>query len=194
MKRRKYLFTLMEVMIGLSLLSLILGLIFSTLYQETILQRRIHKIQQETMSKMDLQQRLDKIFSNISPTDPILNHRSMYSSDNQESLFVFFDNGIDPDPAFSGIVQGLISLDETKLLLHYYIDDKPARTMILKENIQSLAFEFMMQTSDGISTLATWDKKINFSPLYVKMILNKEEEYVFWVNRECEPTPLKGKQ
>jgi hypothetical protein len=184
----------MEVMIGLSLLSLILGMIFSTLHQETVLQHRIHKMQQETLSKMDLQQRLDKIFSNISPPDPISNHRSMYSSDSHESLFVFFDNGIDPDPIFSGIVQGLINLDKTNLVLHYYVDDEPARTMILKENVQSLAFEFMMQTSDGISTLATWDKKINFSPLYVKMILNKEEEYVFWVNRECEPTPLKGQQ
>lgn len=194
MKRRKYPFTLMEVMIGFSLLSLILGMIFSTLYQETILNRRIQKMEQETMSKIDLQQCLDKIFANLLPAEPTSNQRSIYSSGNQKSVFVFFDNGIDPNPLFSGIVKGSIGVDKTNLVLRLYQDNEPVRITVLRENIQSIAFEFMMNSPLGIATIPIWNKTINFPPMHVKMTLNSEEEYVFWVNRECEAIALKEKQ
>ena len=98
-------------MVGFSILTIILGMIFSSLYQETILNRRIQKMEREVMSKVEVQQRLDKIFANIRVIDPTSKDRSIYSSGNQKSVFVFFDNGIDPDPSFSGIVKGSVGLD-----------------------------------------------------------------------------------
>lgn len=151
-------------------------------------------MERETMSKIDLQQRLDKIFANLLPTDPTSKDRSIYSSGNQKFVFVFFDNGIDPDPSFSGIVKGAIGLDKTNLVLRIYQNDNPARITVLRENIKSIAFEFMMNSPLGISTIPIWDKSINFPPMHVKLTLNGEEDYVFWVNRECEAIALKEKK
>lgn len=195
MRKRKYSFTLMEMMIGLSILSLILGMIFSTLYQETVLNRRIEKLEREMMSKIETQQRLDKIFANVTPIDPTSKNRPVYSSESRRSVFVFFDNGIDPDPTYSGIVKGSIGLDGTDLVLRLYENDKaekPSRVTKLRDNIKSIQFEFILSSPSGLATIPIWDKAINFSPLYMKMVLNQNEEYVFWVNHEPEAIALKG--
>lgn len=194
MKQRKYSFSLMEVMVGFSILTIILGMIFSSLYQETILNRRIQKMEREVMSKVEVQQRLDKIFANIRVIDPTSKDRSIYSSGNQKSVFVFFDNGIDPDPSFSGIVKGSVGLDNETFVLKLYQDNKPVRTSILREHVKKIAFEFMTPSSIGVSTIPIWDKTINFMPIYLKITLNSEEEYIFWVNRGCEAIALKGKE
>lgn len=194
MKQRKYSFSLMEVMVGFSILTIILGMIFSSLYQETILNRRIQKMEREVMSKVEVQQRLDKIFANIRVIDPTSKDRSIYSSGNQKSIFVFFDNGIDPDPSFSGIVKGSVGLDNETFVLKLYQDNKPVRTSILREHVKKIAFEFMTPSSIGVSTIPIWDKTINFMPIYLKITLNSEEEYIFWVNRGCEAIAIKGKE
>ncbi|MCB1116176.1 MAG: hypothetical protein KDK71_06870 [Chlamydiia bacterium] len=186
----------MEMMIGLSILSLVLGMIFSTLYQETVLNRRIEKLERETMSKIEIQQRLDKIFANVVPIDPTSKNRPLYSSESRRSVFFYFDNGIDPDPTYSGIIKGSIGLDGTDFVLRLYEDDKadkPSRLTKLRDNIKSIQFEFLLSSPSGLATIPIWDKAINFAPLYVKMILNQDEEYVFWVNHEPEPFLLKGK-
>lgn len=197
MRRGNYSFTLMELMIGLSILSLILGMIFSTLYQETVLNRRIEKIERETMSTIEIQQRLDKVFANVIPMDHTSKNRSIYSSEDRKSVFVFFDNGIDPDPTYSGVVKGSVGLDGTDLVLKLYENDKDekhSRLTKLRENIKSIQFEFLLSCPSGLATIPIWDKTINFSPLYIKMILNQNEEYVFWVNHEPEAIALKEKK
>lgn len=197
MRQRNYSFTLMELMIGLSILSLILVMIFSTLYQETVLNRRIEKIERETMSTIEIQQRLDKVFANVIPMDSTSKSRSIYSSEDRKSVFVFFDNGIDPDPIYSGVVKGSVGLDGTDLVLGIYENDKeekPSRLTKLRDNVKSIQFEFLFSCPSGFATIPIWDKAINFSPLYIKMILNQNEEYVFWMNHEPEAIALKEKK
>lgn len=154
-------------------------------------------MESETMTKIEIQQRLDKIFANILHTDPASKDRSIYSSEDKKSIIVFFDNGIDPNPIFSGIVKGSIGLEKTSFVLQLYKDfsaKDPSRTTILKEDVKSIDFEFMMSSPIGVSTVPIWDKATNFSPRYIKINLNGEEEYVFWVNNTCEPITLKGKK
>lgn len=51
----------MEVMIGFVIISLVLGMIFSSLYQETVLKRKVEKMEKTVMTHVALQQFLDRV-------------------------------------------------------------------------------------------------------------------------------------
>ncbi len=202
MKTRKYSFTLMEVMIGFSIMSIVLGVIFSSLYQETLLKTKIGKMEKTVMARVEMQQRLDRIFANIIPMDPRETKRTLYTSGgNRKTLYITFDNGIDPDPEFCDQVKGSLSLERRNFVLKLNIGEPNERTSILRENVDDISLEFLTNATNGIGTFPFWDKAINFSPSYIKITLridktnlDKDEEYVFWVNRPSEGIPLRGEK
>lgn len=186
----------MELIIAFAVLSIALGAIFSSLYQESLLNKRIKTIEQEILPKVEVQQKLNAIFANIAPLDPSLKKCSLYSSGSENSLFVYFDNGIDPDLNFCGTIKGSIGLDRGNFVLHLYEegDEKPKRTTLLRKNVKSIGFEFMLHGVNTINTVSKWEKISPTLPRFVKITLNDNESYVFWVNRECEPVLLPGKK
>ncbi len=91
-----------------------------------------------------------------------------------------FDNGIDPDPMFSGQVEGKIYLDEKKNLRLMtrplgQEEEAPARNEILFAQVDSFAFEFL-----GRKTAPDSGVKETFRPITA--------EYCW---RSCWPKNLK---
>ncbi|QVL57664.1 MAG: type II secretion system protein [Simkaniaceae bacterium] len=195
MKMRKYSFTLMEVMIGFAIISLVLGMIFSSLYQETLLKTKIDKMERVVMTHVELQQSLDRIFANLIPISPQNTKRTLYSSeDTSPKLCISFDNGIDPDPLFCDEVEGTLLIEKGNFILRLS-DGKPyERTIILKEKVNDLSFEFLTNSIVGLESLSYWDKSINYPPSFVKITLNRNEDYVFWINQTTEGIPLRGRK
>ena len=192
MKIRKYSFTLMEVMIGFAIMSIVLGVIFSSLYQETILKTKIGKVEKLVMARIEMQQRLDRIFANIIPSDPQSDKKQIYTS--EKNLCFSFDNGIDPNPLFCDEVKGTLSIEKGNFVLTLLEGESSTRKIIVRENVSAVSFEFLTNNTLGVETLPNWDKKRNDSPSYIKITLTGDEEYVFWVNRPIEGIPLRGKE
>ena len=60
------------------------------------------------------------------------------------------------------------------------------RVQLLKEKVDTLTFEFLNWEEIGIQTSAYWDKKRPFPPHFVKITLNQDEEYAFWINQAAK--------
>ena len=190
---RKYSFTLMEVMISFSIMSIVLGVIFSSLYEQTLLKTKIERMEKIVMARVEMQQRLDRIFANIIPVDPQNSKSSIYiSGESKGKLFIIFDNGIDPDPLFCDKVEGSLAVENNNFVFTLLEGRPNARKSILRKNITKVSYEFLTNAKEGVEVTSRWDEKINYSPSYIKITLNKDEEYVFWVSRPSEGIPLRG--
>ncbi|MDN3509332.1 MAG: hypothetical protein P0S93_04890, partial [Candidatus Neptunochlamydia sp.] len=117
MKQKKYPFTLMEVMVGFAIMSLVLGMIFSSLYQEANLKRKIEKMEKAIMTHVEVQQFLDRVFANHISSDPQSTKRTFYTKDDPRAkLSITFDNGIDRNPLFCGETEGILCIENSDLV------------------------------------------------------------------------------
>ena len=193
MKRRKYSFTLMEVMVGFAIISLVLGMTFSSLYQETLLKTKIETMEKTVMAHVETQQFLDRVFANLISNDLQETKRTLYSlKDPRPKLYVTFDNGINPNSNFCEKIDGVLSVENEAFVFKLREGETSERTIILRENVNTVSFEFLTNGTTGMESFSTWDDTHNFSPSYIKITLNKDEDYVFWVNQSNEGIPLKG--
>lgn len=185
---KKFTFTLLEVFIGFTLAALVMGLIFSSLYQETVLKKKLAVGEKEIMVRAFVQQRLDHLLANIAAQEK---KNSLYLTPDNV-LHIHFDNGIEPDAAFCGIVEGELSLKKENLILKIKGKDEE-RYEILKESVSQLSYEFLTHDQKKVTTTPTWDEKSGTLPCYLKMSID-DVEYVFWINGEQEPFPIGEKK
>lgn len=96
-----------------------------------------------------LQNRLQSILSSIdrSASEPFF-YTKQFEKEKSLSLIAIFDNGIDPDPAFSGSIMGRIYLDEESnlCLVSWPISkakERPWRKEVLFPKVKSFEFEFL---------------------------------------------------
>ena len=194
MKLRKYAFTLMEVMVSFVILSIVLSVIFSSLCRETLLKKKLEQMEKEVMERVELQQTLDRLFANLSFPEDQGDKPPLYSMKGSHPILVLtFDNGVEPNPLFCGVLKGLLLVEKRALILKLHPGKDFERIQVLKNNIDSLLFEFLTWEHIGVKTTMEWDRQASFSPSFVKMTLNEKEAYVFWVNHNQEQAiPLRG--
>ncbi|MCB1106534.1 MAG: type II secretion system protein [Chlamydiia bacterium] len=184
---KKYAFTLMELMIGLSLIAIAIGIIFSSLFQNSLLQKKLDQGQEIIMLRARTQERLDQIFLAIDR-----GNRSPLYTDDKNILHVFFNHGIDPNPHYSHIIPAMLELKDKNLILTL-IGGPTYRTEILRKGVSSLSFEFLTSNKKEIKAEPEWKKETVGTPLFMKMTLevNREkEEYAFWINGQNEEIPI----
>ena len=98
----------MEVLVACAILSLVLSVIFSSLHREALLKTRIEKMEKIVMQRTEVQQCLDRIFASVVPASLPTADPPIYSiEEGGPALMITFDNGVEPDPLFSGILQAL---------------------------------------------------------------------------------------
>jgi len=183
-------FTLIEVLIGLALTVLVLGVLFTSLYETSILSTRLEKAQRVVLRRAELQQRLDAIFSNLVFSNEVT---SLFLSKNEwgeSELHMQFRCGIDPDPAFSHQVNGVLALQKQGLCLQVIGNPLPqmlplqAREEVIRAGVTKIKYEFL---SHG-DVFYSWEEKELHLPDYLKMTLffenHQEEDYVFWLHQE----------
>jgi hypothetical protein len=98
-------------------MSLLLTVLFSFLTQHLKVEKKMEKARAMILERQHLQTRLQDILTSLNhsaPQPPL--YTQMFPKEERESLIVVFDNGIDPDPLFSGTLIGRIYLDEKKNL------------------------------------------------------------------------------
>jgi hypothetical protein len=87
----------------------------------------------------------------------------------EESLTVSYNNGIDPDSLFCGVLEGSLLCDGQKRLIFISTSSKgEARKEILFENVYSCELQFFNRTT------GSWENKYPESkPFMAKLILNQ---------------------
>lgn len=123
-------------------------MLFSFFVESARIERKLDIARIEVGSRAALQTRLDTLFTTI---DQQSNNHCFFTKkvDNEPltSLNFIFDNGIDPDPQYSGSVIGRIFLDnESNLCLTTkpMVEDSPHfRKEVILQNIVDFEFEFL---------------------------------------------------
>lgn len=198
MKRRKKAITLLEVFIGLGLISILIGSLLTYIRHSAALNHKIQKAEREVLSRAKLQNRLIQIFSNLtSQGDSGSNFYTAQEEDLLKLCFYFY-NGIDPEKAFSGTVKGELFLEKGRLILERTaIQEKnpPKRREVLFHNVNSWHLEFF----EDFSPLPKkeWQNDNTKLPAVFKMVLScKEGEFVFpffLLDQEFEGLTYEGK-
>lgn len=165
-------FTLIEVMIGLSLSAVLLAFLFQFYTTLSKSHLELAKSKEEVLSAQRVQLRLDQVFGAVS--------QSFYTE--KGALIFNFDNGIDPDPHFCGPVTGMLYLDEKEQLsLVTWSHLKEPRKEILVPKVTSYRLSFFDQI-DKKTWVSQWKKEV---PVMTKLVVN-EKTFLFFPFKTTE--------
>ncbi len=162
---RKRSFLLMEIMVGMSIIMIILTFLFRFYSNVTILETKITHLKNEVYQQQFFHSKIHSILSsaiNISNLPTYLNTSSFYLDNKNDilKLVLYFDNGVDPDPCYSGPIQAEIFLENNSIMLKLTSieKNKKNKNITLISNVKSLTFNFL-ETSSVDSTKIKWSDK-----------------------------------
>lgn len=144
---------LLELLIALTLTAVVLTFLFSFFVESARIEKKLDTARMTISNRGYLQTRLQTILSAIDSgsSEPYL-YTKQFEKEKSISLITLFDNGIDPDPAYSGSIMGRIFLDEEKnLCLATWPlgneKNRPWRKEVLLPHVKSFEFEFLGKRS-----------------------------------------------
>ena len=145
------------MLIALSLIAILLTFLFSFFVESAKIEKKLDTARMVLANRGYLQMRLQSILTSL---DQASATSYFYTEQSEKgkmvSLRVIFDNGIDPEPAFSGSVLGKIYLDpQENLSLDLWpqseTEDSPWRKEVLLSHVERFEFEFLgpLRASDS---------------------------------------------
>lgn len=159
---------LFEVLIALSLTALLLTYLFSFFVECAKLEVKLDSARKAILARSMVQTRIQNILSMIDrgTSEPACLYTKLFEKENQESLVAIFDNGIDPDPAFSGPIMGRLFIDEkgSFTLASWPLSkakNLPWRTEVLLSQVERFEFEFLSRLSACQQGTKETMKKVN---------------------------------
>jgi hypothetical protein len=155
MKRTKRAAILLELIIALGLTAILLSVLFRFFAGSVLMDQKVDGARQALYQRQHLQMRLSTILNAMVPRSSIAQPKgaSFYTVEEKLPGFVaIFDNGIDPDPLFSGPILGKVFLDtDGNLSLALWplekTEKKCYRKEILLPNVQKMRFQFLAKKS-----------------------------------------------
>lgn len=189
---RKRSFILLEILISLALLSILISFLFTSMAQGIKAEVSLSSARKNLLARQRTQSRLQDLFLSITPIHLPPLYTKTFPQEKKDSLIVYFDNGIDPDPLFSGPVLGRIYLDEKNhlALTLWPIDTKgqirPWRKEILLDHVSHFQFQFLgqKQQKEAQSVNATlawhkcWSKKRIETPSMIRLSVIQDEQEI----------------
>lgn len=125
----KHPLSLLEVVIGMALTAILLTTLFSSFRRIALSNQEIQKIYHATHWESVAYLRLTQIFETLEEEKgKYFLYTGPHPQSNQDALHLIFDNGIDPNPDFCGIIQGSL------------IWDKDNNLTLITENIRKEVF------------------------------------------------------
>jgi type II secretory pathway pseudopilin PulG len=152
---QKRTFTLLELMIALGLTAILLTILFRFFAGSVRMDQKISDARASLYQRQHFQTRISSLCNAIAPRSSlsVSSGSSFYTINEKKPGFVaIFDNGIDPDPRFSGPVLGKVYIDpQSNLMLVLWplekTETKLYRTEVLLSGVQSIHFQFLAQKS-----------------------------------------------
>lgn len=141
---KKRTFILFEILIALSLTAVLLTFLFSFFVESARIEKKLDTARMAVSNRAHLQTRLQTVFGSLDPNGL---YTQQFEKEKNLSLIATFNNGIDPDPAYSGSILSRIFLDEEKnlCLVTWPLDQEshPWRKEVLLAHVEHFEFEFL---------------------------------------------------
>jgi len=196
---KKRFFTLIEVIVSLSLITIILTFLFGYFSKITKVEQDIEDLKKIVYKQNHLHIRLNNIFANLyaKEFDENVFYTKFEKNKKNLSLIINFDNGIDPDPNFSEIVKAEIFIDKKNdLILEIWPNDKKIKTTrkeLLFSNVNKLEYKFLScsdlqmkksvleQITDSVFWYDSWPKEKKSLPSVIYVKLNNNLDFAFFL-------------
>lgn len=193
--KKKRALILFEILIALTLTAILLTFLFSFFVESAKIEKKLDTARMAISNRGQLQTRLQSIFTTIDrgAGEPYF-YTKQFEREKSSSLIAIFDNGIDPDPAYSGSITGRIFIDEEKnLCLATWPLDKsknlPWRKEILLPQVESYEFEFLgalsasehgkkekvRSISPTVGWRSAWPESLTSVPTIIRMKIKQEK-------------------
>ena len=206
MRRKKSPFLLLEILVALSLMTMLLSVLFSFLVQSLRVENKMEKARGLILERQNLQVRMQDILTSLRVTGKgAALYTQKFPKEERFSLVTLFDNGIDPEPPFSGAVIGRIYLDEKhNLVLSYWpIDseekERTWRKEILFSNVSEMQFFFLNPDEEKhfiytdrpkVFWDRSWSKDKIAPPSMVRLMLKQNEKSFEFAFRLANSHPI----
>lgn len=191
-------FTLIEVLVSLSLFFLICTSLFGLIWQNTYTTKRLLSMKEEADELRDGYARLQNIFSNLPHTHSADSPQFFFSQKGTSSqvkntnLIFTFNNGIDADSDFTSTILAKLYLDtDQNLILAVWPD--PVTSQSTKNNTIPMRKEIILKNIDSMD-LQFWSAPPKKT--IVQGSKSKEPQYGIWLDEwsdeyEKAPTLIK---
>lgn len=181
------------MLIALSLTAVLLTVLFSFFVESAKNEKKLDTARMCIAARGHLQTRLQTIFTSL---DQKTFYTKTFDKEKTSSLVFRFDNGIDPDPDFSGLILGRIYLDpehNLRLAMWPATEEKvrPWRSEILQKNVKSFEFAFLgpnngskentIPITPNHAWLSEWAKSLGKVPSTIRLKI--------YENGSREPVP-----
>ena len=170
----------MEVIISLLLFSILASFLFSLFTGLSTMNGNLRRSKEEREALSITRAHLIKTLSKAH-----LNKESGHLFYTKEGvLFFTFDNGIDQDPPFSGLIRAELKIQNNDVVLEEKaMGHNLRRQFVLMKNVKSLSFSFL-----GEELSPSWDQ--DELPFMVKISVEKENEDYHFCLSFLEKEPL----
>ncbi len=187
-KKRVASFTLFEVLIALSLLGILLTSLFTAFVHLQKKDLLVHQAGKRLLQKHYFVSRMGKILSSLH-----LPNGSPPFEEKEDGIYFSFDNGIDPDPTFSGLIEAKLEKkgEEIHLFLYPNGEKKKYRQESYLYGIEDWKIESLLQTEKGVHWMegTKADQKIVACRIQVKG--EWDEVFTFPLPTKTKIFPLK---
>ncbi len=165
-------FSLLEIVIALGLSSILLMLLFRFLISYATVEQKIEAAEAALQERARVQEKLETIFTTLEPRtieEPNF-YTLQFPKEKALSLVVFFNAGIDPNPAFSGPNTGRLYLNEQGELCftQWTLAKDDFRTEVLLKGVSKLEWEMLKAKGENASL---WPKKQSGLPSIIRLKL-----------------------
>lgn len=192
--RRKLPFTLLEVLISLTLTTILLTVLLAAYFQAETASLEGERFRNSLWPKRMMIQQLNTLFSSLE-TPNAKDKLFFFAVQDGSALIFSYDNGVSIAPAFSGEVISELYLSKEKELTlltwparDSWTDEAPPypKREVLLSGIETLQFDFFQiaDEKEAPQWVSSWDKAKNALPGMIKMRIkrsDKEEQFIFLV-------------
>jgi hypothetical protein len=163
MQKQKRPFILFELMIALVLTAILLSVLLRFFINCVMIDKKIDTARRALHSYQQLEMRLSSLFTSLVPSSTLPHPVPCFYTIDEPALIAVYDNGIDPDPAFSGPILAKLFLDQDNLAILLWPLEKKEREITRKEILLAhvSGFEFEFLTPKHSSPLDPHAKSIN---------------------------------
>lgn len=170
-------FTLLEVVIGIALASILIAVLFSTFQRTSLSNLKIKSIQRTVHERMCLQLRLTSIFDKLEfERKKIQFYTASHAAAYDQALYFSYKQEVDSDPSYIGVLNAALFLKqpEKKLCLETYSTTGIVRTELFFEDLKTVSFQFL--NAQKGTWESSWPKEADFSPALIKVIVTQKEK------------------
>lgn len=163
--KKRHAFTLLEIMIALSLAAIFFSAIMTCYYQASKQKQWVQKLKQRTLPLELVRQKMTHLFAKTRGYGLSIFYTGTHGDAKGPCLFFSYFEEVDPDPALCGERMNMLYLSqENELCLATWGPYSGGRKEVLLPQIQNLSFSFF--NAESKEWQLDWDKKEKFPPFF----------------------------